>query len=129
MTQVAQQTYIEKRTVLHAGLKITAPQPQTTTRPVLQAPMMTTTTPATTSYIVKLPMARVGAKTITASTTQCAKNITGTPRSVRFELPPVTYEPRKLRMVTRETTRTVTEQVERLIDEPCSMQACKKENG
>ena len=32
-------------------------------------------------------------------------------------------------MVMRETTRMVTERVEQLIDEPCSMQACKKVNG
>ena len=75
--RVAQQTYIEKRTVLRAGLKIMAPRPQTVMRPVLRAP--TTTTPATT-YVIKLPTARTGAKNIMASTTQCAKNTSDTPR-------------------------------------------------
>ena len=105
-----------------------APWFQTMTRPVLQAPR-TTTTPAMTPYAVKLPTACTSIKSITASMTNCAKNTTGTPRLVRFELPLVTFEPRKLCMVTRETTKTVTERVERLINEPCSMQACKKENG
>ena len=96
------------------------------TRPILRAPV---TTMAMTPYVVKLPTARAGTKSVTASTTSRAKNITGTSRSVRFELLPVTFEPQKLCMVMRETMKTVTERVERLIDEPCSMQACKKENG
>ena len=78
-TRVAQQEYIEKRTVLHAGLKITAPQPQTMMRPVLWAPTTTMTTPAMTSYVVKLPMVCASTKSIMASTTDCAKNMTGTP--------------------------------------------------
>ena len=106
-----------------------APWPQTTMHPVLWAPTMTTTTPATTSYVVKLPMVHTSTRSIMASMMDCAKNTTGTPQSVRLELLPVTFEPRKLCMVMRKTTRTITEQVERLINEPCSIQACKKENG
>ena len=79
-TRVAQQEYIEKRTVLRAGLKITAPRPQTMTRPVLRAPTtMTTMTTAMTSYVVKLPTAQAGAKPITTSTMHRAKNTTDTP--------------------------------------------------
>ena len=87
-------------------------------RTVERAPT-TTTTLTTTPYVIKLPMARAGTKTKTTNTSQ----------SSRFELPPITFEPRKPHMITCETTKTVTERVKRLIDEPCSMQACKKENG
>ena len=104
-TQVAQQEYIEKRTVLRAGLKITVPRPQTTTRPVVRAP----TTTATTPYVVKLPTACTGAKSIMASTMDRTKDTTDIPQSVKFELPPINFEPRKPRMVTHETTKTIME--------------------
>ena len=61
MTWVAQQNYIEKWTVLCAGLKIMAPQPKNTMRPVTWAPMMMMTTLAMTSYVIKLPTAHTGA--------------------------------------------------------------------
>ena len=95
---MAQQEYIEKRTVLRAGLKITAPRPQITAQTVVWA-TTTTTTPMTTPYVVKLPTACTGAKT----------NMTGTSQSGRFKLPLIMFEPWKLHMITRETMRTVME--------------------
>ena len=98
--QVVQQSYIEHKTILCAGLKIMVLKVKITPCPVLQASMTTMMAP----YIIKLPMACLNKKTTTTSMISHTKSMVCTTRPATIKLTPVVFKPRKPHMVTCETT-------------------------
>ena len=102
-----QKEEIERRTTLRAGLKIKAKPVTITAKPI----RIEEKTSLKNKYIVKLPITRVN------EVTTPVKQL------------PTPIKRNQNEWSQRETTKTVTERIERLNDEECTLQACKKTNG